>query len=124
MDRIEEELRNQQRQIFIKRISESKFTLGFMLAIVIVLSWNIYKSTDRVNESEIMYGVLIGLHQVQGNLGSTTTMLSIKLNKGETALVTAPDNIVINKGSEVAVIKGTTKQGSVYYYFSGYRQSK
>lgn len=124
MDRIEQELKNQQKQIWFQRIKESKFAIGFMLVIVIILSWNIYRSTDKVTENEKLFGVLDGIHQVQGNLGSSTTMLSIKLNNGENVLVTAPANLVVKENAEVEVIRGKTEQGSVYYYFSSYRQSK
>ena len=124
MDRIEQELKNQQKRIWFQRIKESKFAIGLLLVIVIVLSWNIYRSTDTVIENEKLFGVLDGIHQVQGNLGSSTTMLSIKLNNGENALVTAPANLVVRENAEVEVIRGKTEQGSVYYYFSSYRQSK
>ena len=124
MDRIEQELRNQQKRLWIRRIRESKFAIGFLLVIVIALSWNIYRSTDKVIENEKLFGVLDGIHQIQGNLGSSTTMLSIKLNNGENVLVTAPANLVVRENAEVEVIRGKTEQGSVYYYFSSYRQSK
>ncbi|HLQ24722.1 MAG TPA: hypothetical protein VK138_02460 [Acidiferrobacterales bacterium] len=118
MDRIERELREQQKQIWIQRIRESKFAIVFALVIVIILSWNIYRSTDRVIENEKLFGVLAGIHQVQGNLGSSTTMLSIKLNNGENVMVTAPANFVVRIHAEVEIIRGKTEQGSVYYYFS------
>ena len=73
---------------------------------------------------ETLFGVLVGLHQVQGNLGSSTTMLAIKLNNGESVLVTAPVNLLIRDGAEVKIIRGKTKHGSVYYYFSGYKEQK
>ena len=124
MDRIEQELKNQRKRIWFQLIKESKFAIGFLLVIVIVLSWNIYRSTDKVIENEKLFGVLDGIHQVQGNLGSSTTMLSIKLNNGENVLVTAPANLVVREHAEVEIIRGKTEQGSVYYYFSSYRQSK
>ena len=124
MDRIEQELKNQQKRIWFQRIKESKFAIGFILVIVIILSWNIYRSTDKVIENEKLFGVLDGIHQVQGNLGSSTTMLSIKLNNGENVLVTAPANLVVKENAEVEVIRGKTEQGSVYYNFSSYRQPK
>ena len=124
MDRIEQELKNQQKRIWFQRIKEFKFSIGFILIIVIVLSWNIYRSADKVIENEKLFGVLDGIHQVQGNLGSSTTMLSIKLNNGENVLVTAPANLVVREHAEVEIIRGKTEQGSVYYYFSSYRQSK
>lgn len=124
MDRIEQELKNQQKRIWFQRIKESKFAIGFLLVIVIVLSWSIYRSTDKVIENEKLFGVLNGIHQVQGNLGSSTTILSIKLNNGENVLVTAPANLVVRENAEVEVIRGKTEQGSVYYYFRSYRQSK
>ena len=124
MDRIEQELKNQQKRIWFQRIKEFKFSIGFILIIVIVLSWNIYRSADKVIENEKLFGVLDGIHQVQGNLGSSTTMLSIKLNNGNNVLVTAPANLVVKENAEVEVIRGKTEQGSVYYYFSSYRQPK
>ena len=124
MGRIDQELKNQQKRLWIQRIKEYKFAIGFMLVIVVVLLWNIYRSTDRVIESEKLFGVLEDIHQVQGNLGSTITMLSIKLDNGENVLVTAPTNLVVREKSEVEVIQGKTERGSVYYYFSSYRQSK
>ena len=124
MDRIEQELKNQRKRIWFQLIRESKFAIGFLLVIAIVLSWNIYRSTDRVIENEKLFGVLHGIHQVQGNLGSSTTVLSIKLNNGENVLVTAPANLVVREHAEVEIMRGKTEQGSVYYYFSSYRQSK
>ena len=124
MNRVEQELKNLQRQIWLQRIKESKFAIGLILVIVILLSWNIYRGADKVIESEKLFGVLVGIHQVQGNLGSSTTMLSIKLNNGESVLVTAPANLVVKENAEVEVIRGKTEQGSVYYYFSSYRQPK
>ena len=124
MDRIEQELKNQRKRIWFQLIRESKFAIGFLLVIAIVLSWNIYRSTDRVIENEKLFGVLDGIHQVQGNLGSSTTVLSIKLNNGENVLVTAPANLVVREHAEVEIMRGKTEQGSVYYYFSSYRQSK
>ena len=124
MDRIEQELKNQQKQIWFQRIKESKFAISFVLMIMIVLSWNIYRSTDKIIENEKLFGVLDVIHQVQGNFGSPTTMLSIKLNNGEIVWVTASANFVIRENTEVEIIRGKTKHGSVYYYFSSYRQSK
>ena len=124
MDKVEQELKNQRKRIWFQLINESKFAIGFLLVIVIVLSWNIYRSTDKVIENEKLFGVLDGIHQVQGNLGSSTTMLSIKLNNGENVLVTAPANLVVREHAEVEIIRGKTEQGSVYYYFNSYRQSK
>ena len=124
MDRIEQELKNQRKRIWFQLIKESKFAIGFLLVIAIVLSWNIYRSTDRVIENEKLFGVLDGIHQVQGNLGSSTTVLSIKLNNGENVLVIAPANLVVREHAEVEIMRGKTEQGSVYYYFSSYRQSK
>ena len=124
MDRIEQELKNQRKPIWLPLINESKFAIGILLVIAIVLSWNIYRGTDKVIENEKLFGVLDGIHQVQGNLGSSTTMLSIKLNNGENVLVTAPVNLVVREHAEVEIIRGKTEQGSVYYYFSSYRQSK
>ena len=121
MDKVEQELKNQQKRIWFQRIKESKFAIGFLLVIVIVLLWNTYRSTDKVMENEKLFGVLDGIHQVQGNLGSSTTMLSIKLNNGENVLVTAPANLVVRKNAAVGIIRGKTEQDSVYYYFSGYR---
>jgi len=123
MDRIDQELKNQRKRVWIQRIKESKFAIGFVLAIIGVLLWNIYRSTDKVIESEKLFGVLEGIHQVQGNLGSTTTMLSIKLNNGENVLVTAPSNFVVKENAEVEVIRGKTEHGSVYYYFNSYRHA-
>src|SRR5713226_1014285 len=110
MDRIERELREQQKQIWIQRIRESKFAIVFALVIVIILSWNIYRSTDRVIENEKLFGVLAWIHQVQGNLGSSTTMLSIKLNNGENVMVTAPANFVVRIHAEVEIIRGKTEK--------------
>ncbi len=124
MDRFEKKIRNQQKQIWLQRIKESKFAIGFMLAIIFILTWNIYKSTDKVIETDKLVGVLKGIHQVQGNLGSSTTVLSIKLNNGENVLVTAPANLVIKQGAEIEVIRGKTEQDSVHYYFSSYRKPK
>jgi hypothetical protein len=124
MNRIEQELRAQQKSIWAQRIKESKFAIGFVLVIGIILSWNIYRSTDKVAEQEHLFGVLVGIHQIQGNLGSSTTMLSIKLNNGQNVMVTAPANLVVRDHAEVEIIRGKTEQGSVYYYFSNYRELK
>ncbi|MEY4729373.1 MAG: hypothetical protein RL020_531 [Pseudomonadota bacterium] len=124
MNRIEQELKNQQKRIWFERIKESKFPIGFLMVIVMVLSWNIYRATDKIKENEKLLGVLDGIHQVQGNLGSSTTMLSIELSNGENVLVTAPVNLVVRENTEVEVIRGTTEHGSVYYYFSRYKKSK
>ena len=120
MDRIEHELRGQRKRIWIQRIKESKFAVGTVLVIVMVLSWNIYRSTDKIIEKETLPGVLVGIHQVQSNVGSATMMLSIKLKNGEQVMVTAPSQFVIKIDAEVEVVKGKTEQGSVYYYFIKY----
>lgn len=121
MDRIEREFRKQQKQLWVQRVKESKFAIMLVLVMLIILSWNIYRSNEKVIESERLSGVLVGIHQVQGNLGSPITMLSIRLNNGESAMVTAPTNLVVRNQAEVEIIKGKTEQGSVYYYFGSYK---
>lgn len=121
MDRIEREFRKQQKQPWVQRVKESKFAIMLVLVMLIILSWNIYRSNEKVIESERLSGVLVGIHQVQGNLGSPITMLSIRLNNGESAMVTAPTNLVVRNQAEVEIIKGKTEQGSVYYYFGSYK---
>ena len=124
MDKTEQELTKHQRQIWIQRIKESKFVIGLVLMIVIILSWNIYRSTDSIVKSEKMFGVISGIHQVQSNVGSSPTMLAVKLSNGESVIVTAPANLVIRMDAEVEIIRGRSAQGSVYYYFSSYREMK
>lgn len=123
MDRIEKELSARKRRIWLQRIMESKLAITFIVLFVIALSWSVYQSTDKVIENDKIYGVLIGMHQVQGNLGSSTTKLSIKLNNGDTVLVTAPDNFVVRDGAEVNLVRDKTEHGSVYYHFVSYRDS-
>lgn len=119
-----EELSTQQKRIWFQQIRKSKFAIGFVLVIAIILSWNIYRSTDKIFEHEKLFGILVGIHQIQSNLGSSTTMLSIKLNNGENVMVRAPANLIVKEHAEVEIIRGKTQQGSVYYYFSNYRDSK
>lgn len=124
MSKIERVLIEQQKKIWFQRVKESKFAIGFILVILFILSWNIYRSTDKVIENEKINGVLLGVHQIQGNLGSTTTMLSIKLNNGDNIMVTAPAYLVVKKQAKVEVIKAMTEQGAVHYYFSAYIELK
>ncbi len=122
MKKIDEELRQQRKKIWIEQIKQSKFSIGLVLVIVVILSWNIYKSSDRLVESQSIYGTLIGIHQVQTNLGSSARMLSVELENGERVIVAAPENFVAENQAEVELSKGESAQGSVYYYFVGYRQ--
>ena len=124
MSKIDKELREQRIRLWLSDITRSKFTIVFLLAIVAILSWNIYRSSDEVIESEELQGVLVGIHQVQGNLGSGTTMLAIKLNNGNDVMVTAPEGLVIHKNSNVLIYKDKTEKGFVYYNFKSYRDLK
>ena len=120
MDKIESALRAQRKRIWLRRIKESRFAVGTVVVIAILLSWNIYRSGDRIIESEKLSGVLVGIHQVQSNLGSSTTLLAIKLNNGERVMVTAPANFIIKMDAKVEVVKSKTEQGSFQYYFGNY----
>lgn len=92
------------------------------MVIISILSWNIYRSSDTIKESKKIVGVLEGMHQVQGNLGSNVTMLSIRLKHGQNVMVTAPSNLQIRKNAEVEMIEGQSEQGYTYFYFSKYKE--
>ncbi len=124
MDRNEPHLTKLQKLIWTQDVRDSKVAIGLVLMIVILLSWNIYRSTDTIVKSEKMTGVISGIHQVQSNVGSSPTMLAVKLSNGESVIVTAPANIVIRMNAEVEIVRGKSAQGSVYYYFSRYREVK
>lgn len=124
MEKIEQALKGQKKRELFQRLKESKVGIVIVFLVVVVLSWNVYCSTDKVNEQNNQSGVLVGMHQVQGNLGSTTTKLSIRLENGETILVTAPEKFVMRSGAGVEVIRDKTEQGAVYYHFGGYRETK
>lgn len=124
MNRIERAIKEQRKRDLFQRIKESKVGIVIVVLVVVVLSWNVYRSTDKVTKQSKLSGVLVGIHQVQGNLGSTTTKLSIRLNNGETVLVTAPEQFVVRSGAEVEIIRGNTAQGAVYHHFGGYRETK
>jgi len=121
MKRLEQAIKEQQKRDMFLRIKESRTGIAFLIIIIVALTFNIYKSLDKASEQSHLSGVLVGMHQVQSNLGSTTTKLSIRLENGETILVTAPAEIIIRSGAEVDVIRLKTTQGSVYHYFSGYK---
>lgn len=124
MERIEQAIKEQQKRALFQRIKESKAGVTFVFLVVVAFSWNVYRSADKVTEQSNLSGVLVGRHQVQGNLGSTTTKLSIQLNNGETVLVTAPDKFIMQSGAEVEVIRDKTEHGAAYYHFGGYRETK
>ena len=124
MDRDEQHLTKLQKLILTQDVRDSKVAIGLVLMIVIVLSWNIYRSTDTIVKSEKMIGVINGIHQVQSNAGASPTMLAVKPSNGESVIVTAPANFVIRMDAEVEIIRGKSAHGSVYYYFSGYRETK
>ena len=122
MGRIEQEIKNQNREILIQRIKESKYSIAFVLLIVIILLYNVYRSTDKIIKSEKLSGVLVGLHQEQTNLGSTTAKLFIKLKNGELIMTATPVDFVVKNNSEVIITKSLTEQGRVYYYFNSYKK--
>lgn len=124
MDRFEKAVREQQKRDLFQHIKESRAGIVIVALVLAALSWNVYRSTDKMTERSRLSGVLVGVHQVQGNLGSTTTKLSIRLNSGETVLVTAPEPFVVRSGAEVEVIRDKTAQGAVYHHFGGYRETK
>jgi len=74
MNKIDEELRGQRKKIWLEQIKESKFSIGLVLVIVVILSWNIFKSADRLVETQSIYGTLIGIHQLQTDFGSSARM--------------------------------------------------
>lgn len=121
MERFERARRETGRRILFQRLKESKTAIVFVLLIVAALSWSVYRGTDKVIEQNTLSGVLVGIHQVQGKLGSATTRLSIRLSNGETVMVVAPINFIVRTGSEVVVIRDKTAQGAVYHYFGGYK---
>jgi len=120
MERVKRELWQQTASAWARGVAKSKFAVGFLVVIVAILSWNIYKSTDKSVKSETVEGELVGLHQVQGNTGSSISKLSIRLNDGHNTLVTAPVGIPIKPGAKIHLSVTTTEQGSVYYKFIGY----
>ena len=124
MDKIQRTLLKLNIERWYQDIKESKFAVGFLIVIVLILSWNIYRSSDKIADSKKINGQLVGLHQVQGNLGSSVTMLSIKLENGKNVMVTSPYNLPIKKNEKVEIIEGISEQGYTYYYFSKYEGNK
>lgn len=122
MDHVSNEIRRQTLQHYWKGVFQSKFAIGFLLAIVIVLSWNVYKSSDSVVTSEIVSGKVLGVHQIQGNTGSTVSMLVVQLNDGKTVMVIKPLGVVAKPGKMANLSKESTKQDSIYYHFIDYLQ--
>ncbi len=120
MDKIEKSLLKMKIERFYQEAKESTFAIFFLMLIVGVLSWNIYRSSDRINETNTVYGTLVGLHQNQSHLGSAVSMLSIKLDTGKTIIVTKPYNTPISVGKRVEVTAGLSEQGLTYYYFQKY----
>ena len=123
MDRVKREIRQQTAASWAGSLSKSKFAIGFVVVIVAILSWNIYKSTDQPLSTEQVTGELIGIHQVQGNTGSTVSMLAIRLANNHSTLVPAPVGIPIKPGTKVNLLVTTTEQGSVYHAFIGYKEN-
>jgi len=123
MDRVKRKIRQQTAGAWVSGLLKSKFAVGFVIVIVAILSWNIYKSTDQPVSSEKITGELMGVHQVQGNTGSSVSMLAIRLAGGHSTLVTAPVGIPIKPGAKVLLSVTTTEQGSVYHAFIGYQEN-
>ncbi|WP_125931877.1 hypothetical protein [Thiosocius teredinicola] len=120
MDRIAKEIQRQGRESWLKAITKSKFAIGFVLVVLAVLAWNIYKANDRVAKSEKKIGRVVGIHQFQGNTGSAHSRLSVQLKNGQTVLVQAPVGRPIRSGSLLELSRVETEQGSVYYRYVGY----
>ena len=120
MGRIELELRKLNREKYIKWIKESKGSIAFIVILILVQVYNVYRSSDVIIKTEEITGVLVGLHQKQSNLGSTASILSIKLDNGIIVNSPATINFVAKINNEVLVTKNITEQGNVYYYFQSY----
>ena len=124
MDRIEKETRSLQKQTLIQQFKESKTTVAIVVLVVLVLSWNVHKSSDKVIAHEKLSGVLIGTHLVQRKSAPSATMLSVRLDSGDILTVVAPSRFVTQMRAEVEIYKDTTEQGSVYYHFGQYSLRK
>lgn len=120
MDRVAKEIRRQALGDWWLGIKQSKFAIGFVLLIVLVLSWNIYKAGDRVSESKVVAGKIVGVHQIQGNTGSSVSMLAVRLESGETQLVVKPIGFIVKIDEVVHLSMSATEQGSVHYRIAGY----
>lgn len=120
---VEEAVKKEQLQARLQGLKKSPFAIVFLLSVVLALLWSIYKSSDQVIHREKILGQLVGLHQVQSKFRATTRVLSIKVPNEGTVQVIAPEGLIIKKNAIVEVDKGTTEQGTVYYYFRGYAAS-
>lgn len=120
---IEKALKKEKLQAWSQGLKKSSFAIVILLSIVLALLWSIYKSGDQVIHQEKISGQLVGLHQVQSKFRVTTRILSINIPHEGTVQVIAPEGLIIKKNAMVEIIKGTTEQGAVYYYFKGYATS-
>jgi hypothetical protein len=80
----------------------------------------IWLKSDRTVDSTEHVGVLEGLHQIQGNTGSSYSMFYVRLADGRLVSVVAPEMAPFAKGRRVRVIESTTGLGRVGYGFAGY----
>ena len=124
MDNIDKLIKEEKRQSLIKSIKESRSTLVFILIIILVLSWSIYRNTDTVVENTVLNGTLVGIHQLQENDGSTTTKLSIELDNGNNVLVATPINFTYKNNAKVEINMVKTEQNRTYYSFICYESSQ
>jgi hypothetical protein len=122
--KIEQAFYDEKKRAWRLGIKQSKFAVAILCIIAAVLIWNIYRSSAKVIESEKLSGVLVGSHHVLRKSSPPTNMLSIKLNSGETIIVTTPPGTPIRESADVEIIKGKTNRGPDYYYFSGYKERK
>ncbi len=123
MDRVSKEIRRQTLQDWWLGITQSKFVIGFVLLIGLSLGWNIYKAGDRVSESKVVAGKIVGVHQIQGNTGSSVSMLAVRLESGETQMVVQPIGFIVKADETVRLSMSATEQGSVHYRLLGYLEA-
>jgi hypothetical protein len=120
MGNFEDKLRQQKNNVLIYGVRQSNIAIVLILLVVMLLSWNIYKSTDKVIASDNVYGTSIGIHQIQRYIGSTSTILAVKLNDGEIVTAATPETFFVKINAKVEIIRYKMRQGGVYYQFNRY----
>lgn len=118
--KIESAWRAQVLSSWYKNIIINKYSILFVFIIIAILSYQVFRSSEKtVTEIEVS-GILVGVHANQSNTGSSVITFSAKLESGKIITFLPPANVIFKKNANVLLSKTTTDRNNTYYYFIKY----
>lgn len=97
------------------------------LSIFLALSlsvWGCVNPKDINWENTPITGTVLGTVEYPNQYGHSRIKIRVKLDSGETVLVDSTREMLIVKGQEVKLRRGTTEEGRKFYVFASSSQEK